>query len=105
MQLMIHAAIGGTKAKMTVSGYSARLLSPRAVAYRSSASGLDNSGRWPDAICWPLKTAQRKVLNQIVAVNRRMAQERRDNEEQRRHYQHREDGASISAVRGRHHRF
>ena len=41
--------------------------------------------------------AQRKVLNQIVAVNRRMAQERRDNEEQRRHYQHREDGASISA--------
>ena len=41
--------------------------------------------------------AQRKVLNQIVAVNRRMAQEGRDDEEQRRHHEHREQGASISA--------
>jgi hypothetical protein len=43
--------------------------------------------------------AQRKVLDEVVAVDRRVTQERRDDEEQRRHHEHREQRASVVPAR------
>ena len=44
--------------------------------------------------------AQRKVLDQVVAVNRWMAQQRRNDEEQRRHREHRYQRTSITPRQG-----